>query len=91
MIGEHAVADSAEIGVYVQLYGLLDLLGFQPAGLGRRFQRPRFGLFPIDLAGRLSLFPFTVAVAKTTGSTGLSPGAVKGKGWMVFVRASKQT
>ena len=56
VIGEHAVADSAEIGVYVQLYGLLDLLGFQPAGLGRRFQRPRFGLFPIDLAGRLSLF-----------------------------------
>ena len=33
--------DSAEIGVYVQLYGLLDLLGFQPAGLGRRFQPRR--------------------------------------------------
>lgn len=26
VIGEHAVADSAEIGVYVQLYGLLDQL-----------------------------------------------------------------
>ena len=36
MIGEHTVADAAEIRTNVQIYGLFDLLGLQASTFRRR-------------------------------------------------------
>lgn len=55
MIGEHTVADAAEIRTNVQIYGLFDLLGLKPARFTGGLESPGLRLFPVDLARCLRL------------------------------------
>ena len=90
MIGEHTVADAAEIRTNVQIYGLFDLLGLKPARFTGGLESPGLRLFPVDLARCLRLLAIHGGRSED-GRIDRASGAVKGKGWMEFVRSSKQT
>ena len=58
----------------------MNLVGLQPTGLGRRLDRPGFGLLPVDLAGGLGLDAIHGRRGEQLGVDGGVLGSAEGEG-----------